>query len=522
MAATNGEEPTGGIALFEDGRGREALPLLRKEARKEEPPGLATLYLGAAESDRHGDASYVEEAARCVGDNVPEDLVLQVVGATKYDLGSREDGLDLMRKAVQLNPSRKNILVFATRLDDSRENDYEAIRLYERLLENNDEDVNALLGWAAIAGEQGQATEAQEALRKLLRLLPEDPKAHYELGNILEREDEPAFALLLFQRAVELGHWRPQVVWVGIADCYLKLGKPTKAARAVKKALKIEPEFDYALEIKEKTETEIEDKRRSRSKSVNRSPQMSGSWLFDQGRWQEASVVLKKEACKEEPAVLARLYLAALKAMRTGNPRHLDRAVRESVGEAPTDLLLQVKGVIAHDAAREREEGLNMLREAVQLKPSRKNIVTLASRLGQIPEYREEALRLYELLLDRDGEDVSGLIGWACMVERGRPKEAEQALRRALRISPNDPFVYYKLGDVFGHNDEQAIALLAFQRAVALGFEDLHCAWAGVANCYLNMGKSKEAAQAARKALKISPDYEYAREIRKLCGKKRS
>ena len=240
-----------GIELFEDGCPEEALPYLREDARCESPPGLATLYLGSLESIRTGDVAHIDRAVSLVRGNLPEDLIVQVSGATRYGMGMTEPGLQLMRQSVALNPSRQNIWVFVTRLDNHDEHAQEALKFYNILLERDSSDTQAIIGKGSVLSGLGDLEGARACFKEALFLSPEDATAHYELGNVLASAPYSDYerALNEFTAAIDLGYWRPHCAWAGAGYCHHKLGRQSEAIHCAERSLQIEPNYEYAQEL---------------------------------------------------------------------------------------------------------------------------------------------------------------------------------------------------------------------------------------------------------------------------------
>jgi len=240
-----------GVELFDKGDVQEAYPLLEKEAASEEIPGLATLYLGSLQSKRSRDASFVREAAERVGTNVDRWLVLQVLGGTLFDIGLQEEGLSLLEQAVELEPSRKNIFVFASRLDDVDDRKDEALAIYDELLKQDSNDGSALIGRGLILADRGKWPKAEACLRRAVALLPQYPRAWYGLADVVSQKGDYTRAIECFEQALELGYCEPADVWASIAWCRLESGDSDGAIRAANEALTIDADHEYAAGVLE-------------------------------------------------------------------------------------------------------------------------------------------------------------------------------------------------------------------------------------------------------------------------------
>ena len=66
---------------------------LKRKAKMESPPGSYTLYLGAYDTRRTGDRSFVEKAVLAARGSVSEGDLQQIYGAALFDCGYTDEGL---------------------------------------------------------------------------------------------------------------------------------------------------------------------------------------------------------------------------------------------------------------------------------------------------------------------------------------------------------------------------------------------------------------------------------------------
>ena len=182
---------------------------------------------------------------------------MQVKGATIYDIGIKEKGLNLMRKAVRINPSRQNIMVFVTRLENHQEYSEEVIGLYDLLLERDKSDIFAIVGRGYGLLDQNRLSEAEMCARQAISLDPDNAQAHYLLGNILLESQDYSGSIAEFKKSIPLGYWSPECALGGCAYCWLKLGEFGKASEIAKKALAINPNYEFGIKTLKEAEKRI-------------------------------------------------------------------------------------------------------------------------------------------------------------------------------------------------------------------------------------------------------------------------
>jgi tetratricopeptide (TPR) repeat protein len=204
-----------GFDLFSKDKYSEAIPLLERMAKIECPPADASLFLGASRSLASGDRKYIDEAVNEVKGNLPEDHICSVYGFALWDMGLHDDGAVYLRKSVELNPSKGNLDVCVCRFDTVPALGEEALVYCNMLLAIQPNDNMALLGRGCILEGKGLFAEALKDFQEASRIDPNEPGAHYELGNLLVLMDDTEAALEEFmQHKLEL-----LCVFVTSANC---------------------------------------------------------------------------------------------------------------------------------------------------------------------------------------------------------------------------------------------------------------------------------------------------------------
>ena len=117
---------------------------LLKQAEAEDPPGYSTLTVYAINSVYQKDPSIISRGAELVKMNLSQQDLFRVWGCTLCAIGGKAKGLKMLRSAVELEPSAKNLLAFAEALEDPDER----MTLFQEFLRDFPEDVGALRGVA--------------------------------------------------------------------------------------------------------------------------------------------------------------------------------------------------------------------------------------------------------------------------------------------------------------------------------------------------------------------------------------
>jgi tetratricopeptide (TPR) repeat protein len=128
-----------------------------------------------------------------------------------------------------------------------------------------------------------------------------------------------------------------------------------------------------------------------------------------------------------------------------------------------------------------------------------------AARLLQAGSHDEAAER-YEALLERSPEDLELILGLAsALIPLGRFETAEKELKRAQRIAPRRPEVYYLMGLTYQRRGNYNATVESMRRVVEL--DDAHGSAYQVLGEALNqLARPNEALEALERAVALSPE----------------
>jgi tetratricopeptide (TPR) repeat protein len=165
-------------------------------------------------------------------------------------------------------------------------------------------------------------------------------------------------------------------------------------------------------------------------------------------------------------------YERGLSDLREGRPALALSALREAVAlEEGNAVYHNALGLLLLDLKRQ-PEALAEFSRAVELDPTlgdaQQNLGVALAEAGRW----EEAIAAYQKVLSIAGYPTPDIayhnLGWA-EYNMGRYREAEEALRLAVRLDPQQPGYYYTLGLVLLRTGIREEAKAAFRRARELG-----------------------------------------------------
>ncbi len=161
-------------------------------------------------------------------------------GTQALDVGEAQRALDLLRRASELEPNRKDVWsgLGLAYLRLNKPDD--AIAAFKKQIEINpkDETVYDFLGVTLM--QQQKLDEAAAAFHKQVELKPLDKFAHASLGLLLVQQKKFEEAIPELEKAAVLAPDNSQLQ-LTLADAYINAGKTKEAVAAFDKAAKISP-----------------------------------------------------------------------------------------------------------------------------------------------------------------------------------------------------------------------------------------------------------------------------------------
>jgi len=161
---------------------------------------------------RHQDLHAAEEGLRAVAAECPDDAgALAALGGLDLDAGANEEAIQLLSKAVALNPADAELRAQLAR------------------------------GWA----QAGDLAKAAAELRQAERLKPEDAEMHSALSQVLAATGELEAAIVEAKKALKLRE-EDADGWSNLGVLEARTGHPDDARRDFEHALRIQPDHAQA------------------------------------------------------------------------------------------------------------------------------------------------------------------------------------------------------------------------------------------------------------------------------------
>ena len=253
---------------------------------------------------------------------------------------------------------------------------------------------------------QGKTDTAEQLLRELLALRPEDVQGLRLLALILQSQGKSEQAVATLQKAVTLA---PEAAHVhaDLAALYRSLSCPQDAANAMRQALELDP-------------------------SMSAGWWLLGDVMVDTGNMAEAT----------------RAYVQAARTDR----------FREAIAAAGE-----------HLARQEAQAAERIFRDVLRQEGKHIAALCGLSAVALLAGQPAQAERMLKVALRQSPHSPMVWRGMAqASMEAGRFEEAETAIRRALRVDAEQPRNWVMLGTILARRFRPEEALEAYERALAL------------------------------------------------------
>ncbi len=209
-------------------------------------PNVAFYHSDLAVSLRHlGQPEAAVAHFRNAADLRPDSAQAQLnLGIALSALRRRDEAISCFRRAIELRPDLPRAhRSLGTALAEQGLLD-EAAGCFGRALELRPDDREALDGLRDTLRAQGQS-DALVACRIALALKPDDPRAHFNLGLVLQEQDRPDEAVACYRKAVALGSDDPELHF-GLGLALKAQDLLAEAVACYRRAIALDPTYPAA------------------------------------------------------------------------------------------------------------------------------------------------------------------------------------------------------------------------------------------------------------------------------------
>jgi tetratricopeptide (TPR) repeat protein len=236
--------------------------------------------------------------------------------------------------------------------------------------------------------------------------------------------------------------------------------------------------------------------------------------LEKDGRFAESEELMAAQARKDPRDIDALQHLGSIQATQ--------RKYKEAIASfesglvlAPDDPNLLRLCSIAYAKLGDYRKAIQLAEKLTRVVPKSNAALLLLAVNTEDSGDKAAAERHYRTLLARDPGNIIGQNNLALLLlARGETREAARLADALFKVAPNNADVRDSVGWIYFQTGRKSEALTLLQKlppdSPSAG------AWYHLAVALADKGELKKAAEAARKALALNPDFRYAREAKIL------
>ena len=504
-----------------------ALALYQRAAERD--PSSAYLRRKVAElAARQGQFDDALEAARSALALDPEDAELRVFAARLLRVARRDAEAEEVLRGPEGEPVSDEAasLLYGIHLDHERYE--EALELGRWMLER-DPPGDRLRGYLALATvyeRQGKAEALEEVLRQALAEDADDLRIYHFLARVRREQDDREGEIEVYREVLEkFPTHRPSLQ--AIAEAQLALGQVVEATETLRTIEKLYPD-DLRTTVRLALLDFEAGRYREAAERFRRvfeaSPTQYDVAYFlglvyeRAGDLDAALSALKRVPPGHERYAQARTQMAAILEKRGELEAALEEVERARAAGSTRPLDLYYASLLARSGRF--DEAVAFLEDLLAENPDDDEILYNLGVLYGERKLREQALRYMEQALQKNPDNASALnyLGYS-FAERGeRLDEAEELIRRALELRPDDGYITDSLGWVYYMRARQLLEEGEAQRARELAqqaLEQLHRAAEltggdpviseHLGDAYLLLGRKREALERYLQAMEQGP-----------------
>ncbi len=326
----------------------------------------------------------------------------------------------------------------------------EAELIYRELIASGHQNYLLYENLAALFAKRGKKNERIELLKSLLKIKPNYPVGHFNLGNALQEKGDINAAISSYQQALKLKPNYPEAHSnQGIA--YKKKGDFNSAISSFQQALKLKSNYPEAYNN-------------------------LGNALREKGDFNSA-ISSFQQALKLKPAFPEAYYNLGLVYQQKGDINAAISSYQQALKLKPN-----YPEAIRHEGIAYYEKGdfnsaISSFQQALKLKPNfPKALNSLGNALQEKGDINAAILSFQQALkLKRNYPEAHNNFGNA-LQEKGDFDSAISSFQQALKLKPAFPEAYYNLGNTLHEKGDLNDAIFSFQQALKLksNYPDAH------------------------------------------------
>ena len=296
-------------------------------------------------------------------------------------------------------------------------------------IERNPKDVNMLGMLGAVLVKMRRLDEAEQVLKRTVRLAPTFAKPHEDLGFVLLELERFEEAIEVLQKAVRLDP-KLEFAQFNLGKALALTGKGEEADVAFESSFALSPERKLLAQA---------------------------ARLHKEGQLEEAEK-LYRQVLKNNPDNVDAMRMLAMVAATLKRFDDAERLLRRAVGIAPDFLAAVIDlGRILKEQDR-FEEAIGYFKKAIEINPNNPQTHFLLAGAYAPAALNQEAVKEYQRTLELSPRHPGALLGLGNALKTiGRLDEAVNAYHDCISVKPNNGETYWSLANLktYHFSDEQ-------------------------------------------------------------------
>ena len=392
------------------------------------------------------------------------------------DKGDIKEALRLIAEAMKADPRSKYLQMEAASVFMLQKDHVRGLEIIRKILSKDPDNIQALMFLAEIKRAEKKFGEAKKTCRKIIKKAPDNKNIRVLLAQIFVEEEDLTGALKVLENMVKTfpesysGHYLMGLL-------YSEMGKTDHAERKFNRSLELEPDkinpVTELLKIYKKQGRDA-DISNTYKKLLKQNPDDTitamrfGLHCYKKGQKDKSEEIFRKlgkKSAKNPRAVwiVLQLYiqnkkyddaLAILGGMLKGHPESRD--IHYAMG-------------LAHDAKKDSESALfhfKMLKKGDAFYNNAvANVSFLYQEMGKI---RQGIEYLENVVSETDNVPDFFLYLGSFYEQVKNYKKAAAALKKGIKLSPENADLYFRLGIVYDKAGEQTKSLNAMKNVIRL------------------------------------------------------
>lgn len=475
---------------------------------------LALMYMSTGKMQ---DAlAKLEESIKTDPEFAPSFTLLGKIYASSQEPGDREKSVEILRRAVELDPDDAESLLFLGIMDteagnyDSAEikfrritelypdnekgyyflgklyyekGDYaRAEENYKKALDLNPSFASALLEMALIYEQQGKMKESERIYQDVIVLYPHSLESYVRYGNFLFRVNRMEDARMQFEKAEGMDFQNPDLK-LRLGLLYIESGDYDKAIEEFRLILMGNPDDDrakYYLAL-----CYIESGRYDTAVSTLDSiPQYSE--FYDESLVQKAYIFEKQNMLGRSMALMEEVY-----------------------GREPNnEVIVNYLGSVYRKSGR-NDDAVTLYKKFLESNPGSETIYYSLGVTYYLIDREQDSINTMTKLIELNPRhaDALNFVGYSYAEQGVNLDQAESLIRKALVISPNKGYILDSLGWVYYKRGNYQEAIKLLKQAASLQSDD-PAILDHLGDVYRDMGDTESALEYYNKSLKMLDDAE--------------